>query len=75
MAEDDLDMDQILQLAAEEEEHCYHFEKQKKERDEEENLLRLERERKEALSKLKALRSKRQSLETLLASPPSGAPE
>ena len=49
------------------------MEKQKKERDEEENLLRLERERKEALTKLKALRSKRQSLETLLPSPPSGA--
>ena len=65
MAED-LDTDQILALAAEEEERCQALEESRHE--EEEELLWQVQQWQEALQKLKALHSKRVSLERSLTS-------
>ena len=70
LAEEDLDTDQILSLAAAEEQRCQEL-VQCREREEEEELLRQEQEHREALLKLKVMRSKRQSLEVSLSSLPS----
>ena len=65
----DLDTDEILALAAEEEERCAELERQKAMEDEE--VLKQEQARNEALKRLMAVRSKRKDLENSLSSSPS----
>ena len=77
-AAEDLDTDQILALAAEEEERCLvlenEVEEMKHHQQEEEDLLRKQQEWEEAIHRLHAVRSKWATLKSLLlVSPPTAS--
>ena len=71
LAEEEWDTDQILALAAAEEEHCEALREEAKIRQEEQEARRRDLERQEALQRLQAVRSKRLSLENSLQSTPA----